>query len=173
MNCEDKDIFYQHATNDLLNKLNMMNLSKDDKKRAGYFIRLFRDAFKRDSVKKDVFVTPRNVFWRFDYDSAGFCYVSSVVFSVVTGVQNWNLMYIDSDKWSVQIPHYYLQHVKSRIIFDLTYDQFSVKGLNIPYEIGEHIQLSLDKDDASFRFAKALNINFENMLKKSDIKVRA
>ncbi len=165
MDVKEKKIFYENATKELLARLNKIGLQPDDKHKAVYYTKLFREAFKYDDIKKYVFLSSKNTQWNFGYDSAGFCYASSVVFSIVTGFQNWNLMYIESDKWPGHIPHYYLRHIKTGDFFDITYDQFGVDGLTVPYKIGEQAPFALTPGDTPFRFAKALDIDLIKILK--------
>jgi hypothetical protein len=50
------------------------------------------------------------------------------------GEKNWKLMYID-EIWTYG-PHFFLYHVPSRQNFDLTADQYTVQGLDVPYYLG-------------------------------------
>ena len=168
MNKKEKTDFYTTATKKLLAHLSDIGLQPEDKRKAVYYTKLFREAFKYDDIKKHVFLSSKNAQWSFGYDSAGFCYASSVVFSIVTGFQNWNLMYIDSDKWRGHLPHYYLQHIESGNFFDITYDQFGIDGLTVPYEIGEITPFALTPGDTPFRFADALDIDLIKILKNSN-----
>lgn len=167
MKSSEKKIFYENATRELLSRLDAIDLTPVDKQKAVYYTKLFREAFKYDDIKKFVFLSPQNINWDFGYDSAGFCYASSVVFSIMTGFQNWNLMYIDADKWLGHIPHYYLKHIKTGKFFDITFDQFSVNGFNIPYEIGEITPFALTPGDTPFKFADALNLDLIKTLRNS------
>lgn len=167
MKPSEKKTFYENATRELLSQLNTMTLSPADKNKAVYYTKLFREAFKYDAIKKHVFLSQENIYWNFGYDSAGFCYASSVVFSIMTGFQNWNLMYIDADKWPGYVSHYYLKHLKSGKFFDITFDQFSVDGFTVPYEIGEIAPFALTPGDTPFKFADVLNLDLIKTLRNS------
>lgn len=164
MNNKEKIAFYESATKNLLGQINKMNLAPEDKQKAVYYTSFFREAFKYDVIKQKTFLTRGNKIWDFGYDSAGFCYASSSVFSVIMGLDDWNLMCIDADQWPGRFSHHYLKHVPSGMYFDLTYDQFSVDGYTVPYELGERVFVRLDKKDSPMRFSKALNIDVIGIL---------
>lgn len=164
MKNQDKTALYESATKNILAQINKMNLSPEDKNKAVYYTSFFREAFKYDVIKQKTFLTRGNKIWDFGYDSAGFCYASSSVFSVIMGLDDWNLMCIDADKWPGRFSHHYLKHVPSGTFFDLTYDQFSVDGFSVPYELGERVFVHLNKKDSPMRFAKALDIDVMGIL---------
>ncbi|MBO4480309.1 MAG: hypothetical protein J5742_01625 [Alphaproteobacteria bacterium] len=157
--------FYENATKNLLSKLNDMGLSDTDKKKAIFYTKLLRESFKYDEIKKFTFLSGENDIWDFGYDSAGFCRIASITFSLAMGFQDWRLMCIDKMKWPGKMDHHYLQHVPSGTFFDITYDQFEVYGEKVPYEIGTPTTFGLVPGDSVLRFAKAMDIDIFGMLK--------
>ena len=160
MDIQYKQNFYDKATVSLLAQLGDMGLESQEYKNAKFYTERFRNAFKNDKVKRYVFLASNNNVWNFGYDSAGFCYAASVVFSIMNGFRNWNLMYIDETNWNGGHPHYYLQHTKTGTFFDITYDQFAIDGITVPYDKGVKTAPALTPDDIPFKFAKILNIDF-------------
>ncbi len=165
MDIQDKKQFYNDATNRLLLQLNDMDLSPKDKQNAIFYTKLFREAFKYDEIKQYTFVTPESNIWDLGYDSAGFCRISSTAFSIAMGINDWKLMRVDAEQWDGNASHHYLRHIPSGKFFDLTYDQFAVEGLTVPYEIGKPAAYRLYPNNDIMRFADALNIDIINILK--------
>ena len=162
----DKKALYKSATEKLLAQIHTFGLSEEDTKKAVYFTKLFREAFKYDEIKKYVFVSRERDIWDLGYDSAGFCRVASITFSVVMGVQDWELMCISEDDWSAHASHHYLKHRPSGKFFDITYDQFAVDGYDeIPYDSGHTAFIGLHPKDMTFKFANALDIDIYKLLK--------
>lgn len=164
MNTPAKKEFYEHATRNLLTQLNNMGLGPDDKKKAMYYTMLFRESFKYDEIKQYMFVNKKFKIWDLGYDSAGFCRISSAAFSIVMGVKDWQLMCIDAQQWHAGASHHYLKHMPSGQFFDLTYDQFAIEGLVVPYELGTPALYQLHNSDI-LRFTDMLNIDVINILK--------
>ena len=150
--------FYEDATRNLLAQVNGFGLDPKKKHDAILYTRVFRELFKLDEVKQYTFVTKENKIWDFGYDSAGFCYAASVAFSIALGVHDWQLMCIDGDKYAGRMDHRYLKHIPSGKFFDITYDQFAIEGITVPYELGTPAQYSLSSKDTPYRFAKAVGI---------------
>lgn len=165
MDNKDKKSFYESATRNILAQIGTMGLSDFKEKQAIYYVKLFRELFKYDEIKRWTFLTPENHIWDFGYDSAGFCYASSITFAIAMGFNDWQLMYIDGDKWAGGLPHYWLQHKSSKTFFDITYDQFAVDGFTVPYEIGESVAFALAPGDAAFKFADAAGVDIIKTLK--------
>ncbi len=163
---KSKKDFYKAATVKLLNQINNLGLSESDKNRAIYFTKLFREIFQYDEIKKYMFITPKSKIWNLGYDSAGFCRIASVVFSVVMGVKDWQLMCINDNQWDGNASHHYLKHIPSGKFFDITYDQFAIDGYEIPYDLGHESVMNLKRGDLPWKFADALNINLIEELKK-------
>ena len=165
MNSKEKIEFYESATKNLLSQINKMNLAPENKQKAIYYTSFFREAFKYDIIKQKTFLTRNNKIWDFGYDSAGFCYASSSVFSAIMGAIDWHLMYIDASQWPGRFSHYYIKHSPSGVYFDLTYDQFAVDRYTVPYDLGERVRLYFDEKDSPMRFSKALQINVKDYFK--------
>ena len=154
----EKEKYYKKTTLALLATIEKMKLEKMQRMRAKNLVLYFRDSFKLPDVKYQTF-------WqdigegmnRFTYDSDGFCRVSSINFIKQMGKNpDWKLMYIDSS-W-LYGPHHFLVHEPSRLILDLTYDQYTHAGMYIPYNLGKPIQIETEDEDATIRFARALNL---------------
>jgi len=167
MNSTEKKNFYEKATLNLLTQLAKFGLSDDARNNAVYYTRLFRAAFKIDELKQFVFVDDKNTIWDLGYDSAGFCRISSSIFSIALGIRDWKLMRIDPDQWIGKASHHYIQHIPSGMFFDLTYDQFAIDGLTVPYDIGKPATYGLYPKNDTMRFADALDIDIIGMLKQS------
>ena len=167
MDTEEKKAFYEDATKNLLAQLNTMDLLPDDKQKAIYYTKLFREAFKYNEIKQYAFISPESDIWDLGYDSAGFCRISSTVFSIVLGFQNWKLMRIEPNVWKGNASHHYLQHVPSGKFFDITYDQFAIDGCTVPYKLGVPAMYRLYPNNDIMRFAKALDIDIIGMLKQT------
>lgn len=158
MKDKSKEIFYENATKNLLNQINKFDLTDKKKHDAIFYTRVFREVFKLDEVKQYTFVTGKNKIWDFGYDSAGFCYAASVAFAIALGIKDWQLMCIDGDKYAGKMDHHYLLHKPSGNFFDITYDQFAVEGITVPYELGTPAMYSLSSKDTPYRFARAVGI---------------
>lgn len=154
----EKEIFYENATKALVATIEKMNLNKIPRLRAKNLVLNFRDSFKLQDIKYQTFWTDLGEKMRdFTYDSDGFCRASSVNFALMMGGEpEWKLMYIDGI-WTYG-PHHFLQHVPSKTILDLTYDQYTNAGISIPYYLGKPIELKLRKASIESRFAEALNL---------------
>ena len=162
----EKEQYYENATRKLLKTIDSMGLDKIERLRAKNLTLLFRDSFKLPDVKY-------KTFWRelgdnmnhFTYDSDGFCRVSSITFlNTIKNPKDWKLMYIGY-LWSYG-PHHYLMHIPSNQILDLTYDQYTHNGIEIPYDIGIETSYKLVNKDNTFDFAKSVGIDLTNLLKK-------
>ena len=166
MNQAKKD-FYKNATYELLSQLNKMGLSDTDKQKAVFYTKLLREAFTYDEIKQYTFIEPGADIWDLGYDSAGFCRIASTVFSIALGFNDWKLMRVDADQWDGNASHHYLKHIPSGQFFDLTYDQFAITGMKVPYEIGKPAAYRLYPNNDIMRFANALNIDIISMLKSN------
>lgn len=162
----EKEQYYENATKKLLKTIDSMGLGKIERLQAKNLALLFRDSFKLSNVKHETF-------WhelgkdmnRFTYDSDGFCRVSSITFlNTIKNLKDWKLMYI-GDLWTYG-PHHYLMHVPSKQILDLTYDQYTHNGIQIPYDMGSEISYKLTEKDNTFDFAKSIGIDLPNLLRK-------
>ena len=154
----DKETFYKNATEKLLKTIEKMNMARLQRMRAKNLALYFRDSFKLADVKYQSFwVDLREDMKKFRYDSDGFCRAASLDFALMMGGEpDWQLMYIDG-LWTYG-PHHYLLHTPSKIILDLTYDQYANTGINIPYQLGKPIEMKFKQERIEGRFAKALNL---------------
>jgi hypothetical protein len=166
----DKDKYYENATKKLLKTIDEMDLKTTERLRAKNLILLFRDSFKLPSVKYKTFSRELgNDLSALRYDSHGFCRVASIDFAIMMGdIKEWQLMYLD-ELW-IYGPHHFLMHMPSKTILDLTYDQYTNHGLEIPYDIGHKIPVRVANDDAALEFASAVGINdlWAEMKKQKD-----
>ena len=159
-----KKKFYEAATQKLLHDLDDMGLDKLSRMRAKNFVLLFRDSFKQDSVKHAAFSTEiGNDYKLFPYDSYGFCRASSLSFMALMPKKQWQLMYIN-EIW-VHGPHFYLRHVDSGKVFDLTFDQYEVEGLTVPYYFGRPTKPDANARHTVARFVNAIGLDFSVALK--------
>lgn len=163
---DSKKVFYESATKKLLSEIEDMGLSADEKRKAVFYTKLFREAFKYDEIKQNVFITPNNKIWNLGYDSAGFCRIASINFAIIMGVEYWKLMCINDNQWTGQASHHYLQHVPTGKFFDITYDQFDFYGQKVPYELGHRTAFNVYPGDLSLKFADVMGIDILKMLMK-------
>ena len=152
----EKEKFYEKATRKLLDTVDKMGLDEISHMRAKNLVLLFRDSFKlRDVKNKTLAPYLGDKIKDLTYDSDGFCRAASINFALMMGGKDWQVRYIDSSLWTYG-SHYFLMHIPSKTVLDLTYDQFEILGLSVPYEFGHKIDYSLD--NISTKFAKALNL---------------
>ncbi len=158
--------FYEKATQKLLKDVDSFGLSPIARMQARNFILLFRDSFKLESVKYATFYPYiGNDYKRFSYDSDGFCHAASAAFiSLMPG--EWQLMYIN-ETWSYG-PHFYIQHIKTKRVLDLTFDQYKIYNLDIPYSLGMPMALGKDEQIMSERFLKSTGINIIANIKNNE-----
>lgn len=156
---KNNTIAYENATQGLLRKIDEMNLSLKERLRAKNLTLLFRDNFKLESVKHATFYQNCGYDYRsFPYDSFGFCRASSFAFVSLMKSPDWQLMYID-DIWTYG-PHFYIQHMPSNTVFDLTFDQYAYDGIPIPYNIGRRSAIDADGKNVIVRFLHAVGLDF-------------
>jgi len=161
----DKKSFYESATQNILSQLNNMGLTSEDKRKAVFYTKLFREAFKYDEIKKHIFITPESKIWDLKYDSAGFCRVASITLAIIMGVKDWKLMCIGENDWDGKASHHYLKHIPSGKFFDITYDQFAFEGHQIPYDAGHEAIVGLSPNDMTMKFANTFDIDLLKILK--------
>lgn len=155
----DKEIEYENATQKLIATIDKMGLSQSERLRAKNLVLLFRDSFKLPYVRQKTFKEPgKEYIDHSTYYSDTFCRAASNNFAkMMGGAPNWQVRYI-GDLWTYG-PHHFLMHVPSRTILDLTYDQYTQCGLEIPYDRGYPIPID-EKDQSSKNFADALKLDF-------------
>lgn len=90
------------------------------------------DAIKKEVLKKEWYdLNIAN-----GVDSTGFCYVvSEIIYRLNGGKDVWKKVSISKAKWE-HGSHYYLIHKATGDILDITADQFTSIGIEIPYELG-------------------------------------
>lgn len=155
----DKEKFYETATQKLLQTVDEMGLDRRDRMRAKNFILLFRDSFKLESVKSATFMPSiGNKYKLFSYDSDGFCRAASASFVSLMNSPQWQLRYIN-EIWTFG-PHFYVYHVPSKTVLDLTYDQYTSTGLTVPYEMGAATKFGREEKLVTTRFLNAVGIDF-------------
>lgn len=162
MKTPEHKLFYEAATKRILAQLDSLGLPADKKQHAVKLVNLFRESFTHDDIKKATFITTHNKIWDFGYDSGGFCRVASITFAIAMNLYDWQLMFIGTDKWVM--PHHYLKHIPSGKFFDITYDQFAIKNLTVPYELGQNAIYNLSPTDNTLKFAKSVGLDIIKML---------
>jgi len=152
---KNKEEFYKSATRKLLSQLDKMNMNPADKLAAKKLTLLFRNKFQDYDVKMATFGPDLNYdISMFSYDADGFCKASSFTFMNQLNPRDWQLMYIN-ELWTFG-PHHYLMHLPSRTVFDLTADQYTQYGIDIPYNMGYPVSLDKHESQSAERFARAL-----------------
>lgn len=160
-------IAYEVATRGLLQKLDEMNLPLRERLRAKNFTLLFRDSFKLDTVKHATFYpTSGNDYKLFPYDSFGFCRASSFSFIALMNSPDWQLMYIN-ELWTYG-PHFFIQHLPSKTVFDLTFDQYAYDGIQVPYDMGRPVSIDPDGKNVIVRFLHAAGVDFMTAVNNLD-----
>lgn len=158
---EDKRNYFETSTQSLLKKLDEMKLDKMSRIRAKSFTRAIRDAMTKPYVQTQTFNIPFPDECGLCYDSLGFCRVSSLSFINLMSEkgklsEDWDLYIIDS-KYGT---HHFLKHKPDGIIFDLTFDQFAVEGIQVPYKLGKQTFVGLSEfNDPVHDFYNAAGFN--------------
>jgi hypothetical protein len=95
-----------------------------------------REAFKKEEIKKAVLSEDwyrRNK--ESGIDSTGFCYAASEILYRLFGTSEvWKVKVISEKKWE-HGSHYYLEKKADGSIFDLSADQYTAKGITVPYNL--------------------------------------
>lgn len=167
---KQKEQLFEGATRKLISQLDTMGLEARSRMQAKNFVLLFRDSFKLDSVKNATFSCVIGDDYRsFPYDAYGFCKAASCAFvALMNAPKEWRLMYI-GELWAYG-PHYYVQHIGSKQIFDLTYDQYVYDGLSVPYEIGRPIKINREAQDTVVRFLHSIGVDYMDFVRKNNAK---
>ena len=167
---KQKEQLFETATRALISQLDTMNLDSRARMQAKNFVLLFRDSFKLDSVKNATFsCTIGDDYHLFPYDAYGFCKAASCAFvALMDAPKEWRVMYI-GDLWSYG-PHYYVQHIKSKQVFDLTYDQYVYDGLCVPYEMGQPTKINREAQDTVVRFLHSIGVEYMDFVRKNNAK---
>lgn len=155
--------YYEQATSNILERLKELNLTPEKYKQATELVIKFRKAFTSDYVKKETFEAAGEKVWNLGYDSIGFCRVASISFAIAMDFREWQLMSIDRKQWSGDFSHHWLQHVPTGKVFDITYDQFTVDGLLLPYHLGTKARFGESWGEIH-AFAKCVGLNIREIL---------
>ena len=153
---KDKRIYFEKSTRYLLQQLDKMQLDKMSRIRAKNFTRAIRDAMTKTYVQTQTF----NIFpyqCDLNYPSLGFCRVSSLTFinlmsehDVLTA--DWDLYAVSNDS----LYHHFLKYKPDNVVFDLTFDQFTVDNIVVPYNKAHKAYVgTLNDQDPLFDFYKA------------------
>ncbi|MBQ8293817.1 MAG: hypothetical protein IJX89_00305 [Alphaproteobacteria bacterium] len=161
---------FENATRKLIHQLDTMGLDNRSRMQAKNFVLLFRDSFKSDAVKKATFSNViGNDYRLFPYDSYGFCKAASCSFvALMDAPKEWRVMYI-GEMWTYG-PHYYVQHIKSGQVFDLTFDQYVYDKLNVPYYMGRPTKINREAQDTVVRFLHSIGVDYMDFVKKNNAK---
>ena len=150
-------VLYKKATQKLLAQIDALHLSSEKHDKAIRFVKLFREAFTKEEVKKaTALANHKDNVWDLGYDSAGFCRVASISFMMLMDFHDWDLMAVDKDKGQWYYSHHYLRHKETGKILDLTYDQFLSQ---VPYKAGEVVKPGSFLNDETNVFAKSIGID--------------
>lgn len=162
-----KEKIFEDATRALIKRVDELGLDKHARMQAKNFVLLFRDSFKSDAVKQATFGNEiGDVYKLFPYDSWGFCKASSAAFvSLMPAPGEWQLMYIN-EIWAYG-PHYFIQHIPTKRVLDLTYDQYISETNEIPYYMGRPIKISRDTQNTAVRFTHAIGLDFMQIIKNN------
>jgi hypothetical protein len=95
-------------------------------------------SFKDEQLKKDILTAEYYLLNKeTGIHSVGFCYTASEVIFRLTGeYKRWKPMLISGKLWK-HGNHYYLIDKQDNSIMDLTADQFTERGITLPYELGK------------------------------------
>lgn len=101
-------------------------------------INILRNSFSNDIIKRQVLEEnwyQENI--DSGIDSTGFCFAASEVLYRLTGGTNiWQVVSINDPKDWKNGTHYFLKRRQNNEIVDITADQYTSKGIIIPYEVG-------------------------------------
>lgn len=101
-------------------------------------INILRNSFSNDIIKRQVL----DESWYLEniankVDSTGFCFAASEVLYRLTGrSDNWQVVSINDPRDWNNGTHYFLKRKHNSEIIDITADQYTSRGINIPYEVG-------------------------------------
>lgn len=101
-------------------------------------IRFLKEAFEQENIKSEV-LEPN---WlelnkQSNINSTGFCYsASEVIYRLNGGKDNWFIKSVNDPRDWNNGTHYFLQNKHSNEILDITSDQYTLRNIEIPYELG-------------------------------------
>ena len=73
------------------------------------------------------------------YPAQGFCEPASLALADKMG-PDWDLMEIKGRDWTGG-PHFFVQHRPSGRVLDITSDQYAVRGIRVPYNLGRAVKI--------------------------------
>ena len=101
-------------------------------------IDILREAFSNDTIKREVLDEnwyQKNI--ESSIDSTGFCFASSeILYRLTGGTTSWQVASINDPRDWHNGTHYFLKRRHNGEIIDITADQYTFRGITIPYEIG-------------------------------------
>jgi len=101
-------------------------------------INTLRNSFSNDAIKQQVLDEnwyQRNIVN--GIDSTGFCFSASEVLYRLTGGTNvWLVVSINDPRDWENGTHYFLKRRANNEIVDITANQYTLRGINIPYAMG-------------------------------------
>lgn len=173
MNLRKRDFLYKKATEELLGKaavidkeISQLNLNVHYS--LSYLTNYLRTIFTNKRAMDFVFDAPRKVYTY----SSFLCDTLALISEATGGNKFWRVKYISSEEWD-EGPHWYLE-TKSGIVFDITYDQYSVRKINIPYNLSnDFTNLPLNQIGnigKTNRLAQVCNIDFQGIVMKNQSK---
>lgn len=155
----EKEKFYEAATKKLIKQIDGFNLEKLARVKAKNFVLLFRDSFKLPEVKHAVFYPDLGEDMKdLTYDSDAFCKISYAYEKLMPDCK-FDLYYINNI-WTFG-PHHYLVHKPTKLVFDLTFDQYKHVGIDIPYNMGTKVIENPKDYEIAYRFADAIGIKID------------
>jgi len=98
---------------------------------------VLRKAFKIKEIKESVLDEEwlaRN--FESQIHSTGFCRIAcEIIYKLTGGKERWTVKVISKKQWE-HGSHYYLEEKGTKIILDITSDQYTLKDICIPYHLG-------------------------------------
>lgn len=128
-------------------------------------INKLRESYKNEEVKEFALVDE----WlkknkENKIDSTGFCYVScQIIYFKTGGSKKWKIKQIHKNKW-IHGTHYYLEDRETGEILDITSDQYTKLGLEIPYELSRGTSFRFGVTKKAKALADYLNISFDETI---------
>ena len=135
--------FYDDATRELIQRADTLTLgARENNAKLIYWTEKLRGAFLDQSFRKNVQIA----YVQDNYPSAWFCISGSQFLSIMTGGSKvWQPMWIRQIDWAYKLKtnvtdpridgHEFMRPVAGLENYDVTFDQFSVYGLSVPYEL--------------------------------------
>ena len=126
----DKTTFFHDATERILNDIDAEHSDMHD------FVLQLRHSMTMPDVR--TVMVPSFHQMNF-YPAQGFCELASLAIMNKLG-PDWDLMEIKWRDWAGG-PHFFIQHHITGQQLDMTYDQYAVHGIQIPYALGRPVKI--------------------------------